>query len=768
MSNLKIYEQLLNSINEAVLVQENNASTADEIIVFVNNAFCEIVNYSANELVGNSCSLLFGTKTDTTLISEKSSSSDKQFSNNILYDKHNKEIYCAIEAFSLDNYRVSIITVKNEQSFSNNSNLDNDFNRTVLESSPDCLKVIDVEGRIHFMNFNGLCQMEIDDFGEFKYRYWWDLWGEENRDLVRSAVEKAKKGESANFTAFCATAKGTPKWWDVMVSPIRHKSHDVSQIIATSRDVTLQKETLEKLEKGSQLLYTGLKVANVGIAEINYATNTVTLSTEAAHMYGLSTSQRQISRETFHQTIHPLCKVEMKKKIEGLLSNHSNDFMEVEHRIILPDNQTRWLKVRMNIFFDHSFVPPKPKYSILAAQDITEQKNIQEETKQNELRFKTLANSIPQLAWMTDAEGYIYWYNDRWYEYTGTTFEEMQGWGWQKVHHPDLVAGVVEKFSNAIQKGTDWEDTFLLRGKDGEYRWFLSRATAIRNKDNQVIQWFGTNTDVSVVKESEKALNLLNASLEEKVKVRTEELELKNQTLQQMNEELASFNFIANHDLKEPLRKIQLFTSLVIEDKSITEQSTQYLTKVLTSVHRMQNLLNDLQKYAAANEMTIASEYCDLNQILESVKHQIQETSPHTAVNFEISPLPVVKGLEFLLNQLFTNIIENSIIYAKQNQPILIKIHAEEVNGRFINEENAIPYLTYHCIKISDNGIGFDQIYANKIFDLFQRLHTNKTYSGTGIGLAICKKIVTRLSGFIAAKGEVNVGATFIIYLPKI
>lgn len=767
MSNLKIYEQLLHSINEAVLVQENNASTADEIIVFVNNAFCEIVNYSANELVGNSCSLLFGTKTDTTLISEKSSSSDKQFSNNILYDKHNKEIYCAIEAFSLDNYRVSIITVKNEQNFSIDSSLDNDFNRTVLESSPDCLKVIDVEGRIHFMNFNGLCQMEIDDFGKFKYRYWWDLWGEENRDLVRSAVEKAKNGESANFTAFCETAKGTPKWWDVMVSPIRHKGHDVSQIIATSRDITSQKETLEKLEKGSQLLYTGLKVANVGIAEINYVTNTVTLSTEAAHMYGLSTNQRQISRETFHQTIHPLCKVEMKKKIEGLLSNHANDFMEVEHQVLLPNNEARWLKVRMNLFFDHTLSPPKPKYSILAAQDITEQKNIQEETKQNEQRFKTLANSIPQLAWMTDAEGYIYWYNDRWYEYTGTTFEEMQGWGWQKVHHPDLVAGVVERFSTAIQKGTNWEDTFLLRRKDGEYRWFLSRATAIRNQDNKVVQWFGTNTDVSVVKESEKALNLLNASLEEKVKVRTEELELKNLKLQQMYEELTSFNFIANHDLKEPLRKIQIFTKLITEDKTLSKRSSESLNKMLKAVHRMQNLLDDLQKYLAANEMTDAFESCDLNKIIGNIQSQIQESSQQQNINFDVSPLPVVKGICFLFSQLFANIIENSVKYSKPNQPISIKIHSKEVSGSDINEEKVIHHLTYHCIQIKDNGIGFEQIFSNKIFELFQRLHANQTYSGTGIGLAICKKIVTRFNGFITAKGEVNVGATFIIYLPK-
>jgi PAS domain S-box-containing protein len=130
-----------------------------------------------------------------------------------------------------------------------------------------------------------------------------------------------------------------------------------------------------------------------------------------------------------------------------------------------------------------------------------------------EERFRTLANNIPQLAWMADEKGYIFWYNDRWFDYTGTTLKDMAGWGWQKVHHPDHVKRVVEKITKCFQTGEILEDTFPIRGRDGKYRLFLSRAVPIRDPDRKVLRWFGTNTDISESKESgTKYLGLLEAA----------------------------------------------------------------------------------------------------------------------------------------------------------------------------------------------------------------------------------------------------------------
>ena len=120
--------------------------------------------------------------------------------------------------------------------------------------------------------------------------------------------------------------------------------------------------------------------------------------------------------------------------------------------------------------------------------------------------FRTLADNISQLAWMTDASGWIFWYNQRWFDYTGTTLEQMQGWGWQQVHHPEHIDRVVERFRHSLETGEPWEETFPLRGKDGTYRWFLSHALPIRDEAGRILRWFGTNTDITDRKQAEEAL----------------------------------------------------------------------------------------------------------------------------------------------------------------------------------------------------------------------------------------------------------------------
>ncbi|HET9355231.1 MAG TPA: PAS domain S-box protein, partial [Sphingomicrobium sp.] len=143
------------------------------------------------------------------------------------------------------------------------------------------------------------------------------------------------------------------------------------------------------------------------------------------------------------------------------------------------------------------------------AHDITEQALVQRDLEDSELRFRALADNIPQLAWMARPDGGIFWYNQRWYDYTGTDFEAMQGWGWEKVHHPDHLGRVSAKWKVELARGVGWEDTFPLKGADGEFRWFLSRAQPIRNAGGEVTMWFGTNTDITQQREHEEQIELL-------------------------------------------------------------------------------------------------------------------------------------------------------------------------------------------------------------------------------------------------------------------
>ncbi|MFB2878860.1 PAS domain S-box protein [Floridanema aerugineum] len=142
----------------------------------------------------------------------------------------------------------------------------------------------------------------------------------------------------------------------------------------------------------------------------------------------------------------------------------------------------------------------------VAVMDVTDLALAQQELMESEERFRTLADNISQFAWMADESGWLFWYNQRWLDYTGTTLEEMEGWGWQKVHHPDHLERVVKKFRYCIETGEPWEDTFPLRSKDGQYRWFLSRAVPVRNAQGKVLRWFGTNTDITDRQQAEEAL----------------------------------------------------------------------------------------------------------------------------------------------------------------------------------------------------------------------------------------------------------------------
>ncbi|GAB4369929.1 MAG: hypothetical protein Kow00121_10220 [Elainellaceae cyanobacterium] len=201
------------------------------------------------------------------------------------------------------------------------------------------------------------------------------------------------------------------------------------------------------------------------------------------------------------EAVHPDDR-EFSKAIFLNAIKHQADF-RLEYRLRRHDGQYRWAIDAASPWLGEN---GEFKGYIGSVIDISDRKQIEQELQESEARFRTLADNISQFAWMADETGWIFWYNQRWFDYTGTTLEEMQGWGWQQVHHPDYVEQVSNKFRNHIEMGQSWEDTFPLRGKDGQYRWFLSRAIPVRDEQDRVLRWFGTNTDVTDLQQTELAL----------------------------------------------------------------------------------------------------------------------------------------------------------------------------------------------------------------------------------------------------------------------
>lgn len=245
-------------------------------------------------------------------------------------------------------------------------------------------------------------------------------------------------------------------------------------------------------------------------------------------------------------------------------------------------------------------------------------------------------------------------------------------------------------------------------------------------------------------------------------------LESKNQELLQTNAELASFSYIASHDLQEPLRKIQTFSNRILdkEGKNLSDQGKDYFKRIISASNRMQNLIAALLNYSRTNTSENFFTITDLNIILEDVKLNLKEMLEEAGAVIESSPLPVMKIIPHQFSQLFSNVLSNAVKYRKPEVKPRIKISADVVAASQVAviQENGTE--NYWKISIKDNGLGFEPQYADKIFELFQRLHTRNEFEGTGIGLAICKKIIQNHHGHIEAEGEPGKGSTFHIYLP--
>ena len=245
-------------------------------------------------------------------------------------------------------------------------------------------------------------------------------------------------------------------------------------------------------------------------------------------------------------------------------------------------------------------------------------------------------------------------------------------------------------------------------------------------------------------------------------------LEQKNLELVQSNIELASFAYVASHDLQEPLRKIQTFTTRIMEKEfdNLSETGKDHFTRMGHAAKRMRLLIEDLLSYSRTNTLERKFEHADLNEILEEVKSELHEDIQQKKAVVISEGLGVTRVIPFQFRQLLSNLITNALKFSRPSNTPQIHIHAEMDKGSKLDNDQLLQDSMYYHICVSDNGIGFDQQYSGKIFDLFQRLHGKTEYTGTGIGLAIVKKIVENHHGIIRATGEPDKGARFDIYIP--
>lgn len=289
----------------------------------------------------------------------------------------------------------------------------------------------------------------------------------------------------------------------------------------------------------------------------------------------------------------------------------------------------------------------------------------------------------------------------------------------------------------------------------------------ILKKDTMEVRYFRTTAKIFIDKLGNKNMIGTTQDITEDYN-KTQLIELRNKELVQNNKELTEFNHVASHDLQEPLRKIQTFISRIEdrEKEQLSETAKVYFEKIQEASNRMRILIDDLLQYSRTNRSEKRFEEVDLNQVVSNALSELSENIAEKKAVIHFEKLHSIQGIQFQLEQLFINIISNSLKYSKTDEAVIVDINSKKVKAYKVPKLKDNSKKEYLKITFKDNGLGFEQEYAEKIFLLFNRLHGKKEYPGTGVGLAICKKIVENHKGYIFAKGKVNQGAEFEIYLP--
>jgi len=255
---------------------------------------------------------------------------------------------------------------------------------------------------------------------------------------------------------------------------------------------------------------------------------------------------------------------------------------------------------------------------------------------------------------------------------------------------------------------------------------------------------------------------------EQKVKLLNEQLVANNDSLKQMNEELDQFAYMASHDLQEPLRKIQVFSDKILRNNNFDPDSEKYFGKIVNSSKRMQHLINNLLDFSRHTVSSNDFKKTPLNELVKNALTELEVEIEKSNAKINYGELPVVSAVPGLMQQLFYNLFSNAIKFRKPSEELVIDVRAEKMNPNDLS--NFIKYRgnkNFYKITVQDNGIGFDDKYAEDIFRVFKRLHSYHEFEGTGVGLSICKKIIEKHNGFIKAESEIDKGSTFIIGLPE-
>lgn len=571
---------------------------------------------------------------------------------------------------------------------------------------------------------------------------------EDDREMVIERFNSLKRNEDVSFEYRIVPKEGPVKLIKAWATMFRDENGKPLFIRGTSQDITELKEYERKLSETNEVLRHAEEIARMGSWQLNLNTEKLTYSENMYRLFGYEPNEFTPTYEKFIELVHPDDRETVKNAREKSFTD--KNFTGLQFRGICKDGSICYFRATNKITVNDKNEPVI--YGI--TRDVTAEtgvlRELEERTALSEMLFE---NSIDVIAAFDINLNIIAWnkqceskYGIRKEDVIGKNITEIYPDIGKENKLQDLQQAASGKYIN--RKG---QVSTVIQG------YFDVYIIPLKKPDGEIFGVLSVAHDISEIKNANEQLSSLNRSLLQK-----------NRELEISNNELASFSYIASHDLQEPLRKIQTFSKRIVDKEAevLSPQGKDYLKRMENASQRMQNLIDDLLTFSRTSTMPKEFLKVDLNFLLEDVKREMKDLLEERHAVISAGLLPVTSVIAFQFRQLLVNMISNSLKYAKLDTAPKIEITCEMVEGHSENYPELSDEGKYYKLIVKDNGIGFEQQYSERIFELFQRLHGKYEYPGTGLGLAICRRIVHNHNGIIKAKGEPGVGAEFSVYLP--
>ena len=539
-----------------------------------------------------------------------------------------------------------------------------EFNRRIIESSSDCIKVLDLDARLLSMSEGGQRLLEIQDINRYLNSCWISFWQPGDQPRVRKAVEAARAGGMGRFQAFCLTEAGNPRWWDVLVTPIRGASGQVEQLLSVSRDISAQNQAEEKV-----------RLLNV---ELEQRVRERTAQLEAAN------------REV----------VNKRAELTSLFESLPGLYLVLTPDLTIVAVSDAYLKATMT----------------------------------------TRAGII--------GRGLFEVFPDNPADVGATGVSNLRA-------SLDRVRETAASHTMAIQK-------YDVRRPDGvfEERYWSPINSPVLGADRRLQYIVHRVEDVTDFKKQraaagDSAIRAHMETMEAEIFQSSQKLQAANQQLETANHELEAFSYSVSHDLRAPLRGVDGYVRMLQEDYGdrLDAEGNRLIGVVSSEAKRMGRLIDDLLAFSRMGRQQMQRNPVDMADLARGVFENLTSAAPGTAPRFELQPLPTAQGDAAMLRQVFANLLGNAVKFSRhQAAPVI------DVGGSSRDGEN-----TYY---VKDNGAGFDEQYRHKLFGVFQRLHSEEEFEGTGVGLALVQRVIHRHGGKVWAESKPGLGAIFYFTLP--